>query len=189
MDEHLRDLERRAATGDLEAQEELIRALMKATGATYDQIRARYRYPIMYQWCVDALTHGTVYHISEFISVTEYRPRRTYAKFWTIRADSIRKELVLDQFWPLQDQHVEEWVEGDAVTNTLHFMRMERHPWGPRHSHGYAFHGDNVEEIAERIFRFFGLKPPYLKSLFQVVPQSYFEDAEEAAEDGIPFPQ
>lgn len=181
MDEHLRELERRAAAGDHEAQEQLIQALMKATGATQNQIEARYRYPVMYQWCVDALVHETVYHVSEYITVTEYRPRRTYAKFWTIRNSRFRKnQPVLDQFWPLQDQHAEE----DEVTNTLHFMRMDRHPW-----RGYAFHGDNVEEIAERIFRFFGLKPPYLKPLFQVVPRIYFEDAEEAAEDGIPFPQ
>lgn len=175
-DQELRELERAVSTGDPEAFARLIQYVVRMTGLTENQAAARYHFPNLYQWCLAAIAHETVYYIQEWFPQTNYQPVRAYLKYYTIKEDD-RGKAQLSQCWLNADRYSPHY---DKLVAGLRWIDIDRHPWGQR----FCFLGSGYADKLEDIFRLFGLHSrrgsvPHLQRLFSVHPNTYQDQFEE----------
>jgi hypothetical protein len=176
-DQRLRELEREAASGDPGAFDQLIQYIVRIIGLDEAQAAARYHFPNLYEWCLAAIQHDTVYYVQEWFPMTSHQPVRAYLKYFTIKFDDQNKPQ-LSQCWLLDDRKSPHYEE---LANSLRWIEIDRHPWGQH----FCFLGSGYENKLDDIFRVFGLKMsqhrilPHLRRLFSVVPNTYLEQFEE----------
>ena len=180
-DKRLRDLQRRVAGGDPEAFGLLVQHIVRTTGLRASQVEARYYFPNLYEWCLAAIQHETIYNVQEWFPQTDQYPTRVYLKYWTIK-DNYQGKPQLDQCCINSDRESPHY---ETLVGMLRWIEIDRHPWGQH----FCFLGSGYEDKLEEIFRIFGLHRregsiPRLTRLFSVHPNTYQEQFEEDPELG-----